>query len=425
MFIDHVKIFVKAGDGGNGCMSFLRLKYEPRGGPDGGDGGDGGSVYLEVDEGMRTLLDYRYRKHYKAQRGAHGQGSQKQGEKGADIILKVPPGTVVKDESGAEIGDLLEHGKRFLAARGGIGGRGNARFVTSVKKAPAFAEKGEPGQETTIFLELKLLADVGIIGLPNAGKSTLVSRISAAKPEIADYPFTTKAPNLGMVDMGDEGRFVVADVPGLIEGAHVGKGLGYDFLRHVDRTAMLAHLVELLPIDGSDPIANLEIIENELSLYDPNILTRPVCIVGSKSDIPESMDNNKRLAEYCKKRGLQYFAISAVTGAGIQALLHHLAAIVREQKAVSAAPGARGDELKVIVKRGYVFEVKRVGDVFEVIGEQIERLVKMTDLENDEAVLHLQSELKKRGVEEELIAVGIQEGDTVRIAGEEFEFEPL
>lgn len=421
-FIDRVKIFVKAGDGGNGCISFRRLKYEPKGGPNGGDGGRGGSVWLEVDAGMRTLLDFRYKRHYSAQRGAHGQGSDKHGESGEDIILHVPPGTLVSSDSGQTLGDLIHPGQRLRVAAGGRGGRGNARFVTPAKKAPAFAEKGEPGEEQTLILELKLLADVGIIGLPNAGKSTLVSKISAAKPEIASYPFTTKTPNLGMVDLGDEGRFIIADIPGLIEGAHAGKGLGHDFLRHIDRSAIIIHLIDLVPVDGTDPVENLKVIEREVELYNPEILKRTIIIVGNKLDIPEAAKNGSALAGFCRDTGRIYFGISAATGSGIKEFLHGLAAAVKANRLAYPELEAPAATLEVVYAGQDKFSVRKEGRLFHVTGPSIERLVKMTDFDNDEAVVFMQFELKRRGVETMLKDAGIQEGDIVKIAGEEFEY---
>jgi len=330
-FIDWVKVRVKAGDGGRGCVSFRREKYVPRGGPDGGDGGRGGHVILKATKDLNTLLDLRYQQYYRAERGEHGRGKQMHGRDGKDLVIPVPAGTVVRDEENGEVlADLVSDGQEFIAARGGRGGLGNARFKSSTRQAPRFAQPGEEGEEKTLILELKLLADVGLIGLPNAGKSTLISAISSARPKIADYPFTTLTPVLGVVKYQDFRSFVVVDIPGLIEGAHKGAGLGFRFLRHVERTSILLHLVDISEMAQGDPVEDLEKINRELSLYSPELISKPKMVAGTKLDIKGNGWRLDRLASYCNDNDYTFFAISAVTGEGIEDLLSFLGRQVRE-----------------------------------------------------------------------------------------------
>jgi len=325
-FIDYVKIFVKAGDGGRGCVSFRREKYVPRGGPDGGDGGKGGDVIIRASSELHTLLDHKYKKSYKAKRGEHGKGSNMKGKDGEDLIINVPVGTVIKDSDTDEIlADLDNEGKEFRVAKGGKGGLGNAHFVTPTNQAPRYAQPGEAGEERWIILELKLLADIGLIGLPNAGKSTLISVISSARPKIADYPFTTLTPILGVVKYGEYQSFVVADIPGLIEGAHKGVGLGHQFLRHVERTSMLLHLVDVSDFVDSNPIEDFEKIQKELELYNPQLIRKPLAVVGTKIDIANEGLRLRKLEEYCLKKGIDFFPVSAVKKEGIDKLLKYLA----------------------------------------------------------------------------------------------------
>lgn len=334
MFIDEAKIRVKAGDGGNGCMAFRREKYVPRGGPSGGDGGKGGDVIMESSERHNTLVHFRFNPEYKAQRGRHGEGSNRTGREGVDVLLKVPVGTIVyDDETGEKVHDFSCPDDRIVIACGGRGGRGNARFATSTHQAPREHEPGRPGEERVFRLELKLLADVGLIGYPNVGKSTLISRISAARPKIADYPFTTLQPNLGVAVVGqppDEKSFVVADIPGLIEGAHTGAGLGTQFLRHIERNRLLVHLVDVSDASGRpDPVKDVEVIAEELASFGAHLEDKPVIMVASKIDIV----NKEKLAElkrYCKKKNLELFPISAVTGKGIDDLKYAIAEKVEE-----------------------------------------------------------------------------------------------
>ncbi|MGZ4824133.1 MAG: GTPase ObgE [Terriglobales bacterium] len=345
MFIDEAKIQVKAGNGGNGCMAFRREKFVPRGGPSGGDGGKGGDVIMESSERHNTLVHFRFNPEYKAERGRHGEGSNKTGREGGDVVLKVPVGTIVYDEStGERIHDFSHADDRIVVARGGRGGRGNARFATSTHQAPRECEPGRPGEERTLRLELKLLADVGLVGYPNAGKSTLISRISAARPKIADYPFTTLQPNLGVVVDGEEPNaisFVVADIPGLIEGAHTGAGLGTQFLRHIERTRLLVHLVDVSASSGRpNPVKEYEVITNELESFGAGLEKKPVLVAASKIDVVNK-EKLAKLRRYCKKHNLPLSPISAVTGEGIEKLKHAMAARVDEiRKAEVAAASA-------------------------------------------------------------------------------------
>ncbi|MGO9014211.1 MAG: GTPase ObgE [Dissulfurispiraceae bacterium] len=332
-FIDYAKIYVKAGDGGRGCMSFRREKHVPRGGPNGGDGGRGGHIIFRAAKELNTLLDLRYQREYRAERGEHGKGSNKHGKDGIDMVIPVPVGTLIKDaESGQIIADLDHDGAEVIAAKSGRGGLGNSHFATSTRQAPRFAQPGEQGEEKWLELELKLLADVGLVGLPNAGKSTLISVISAARPKIADYPFTTLVPNLGVVKMEDLGSFVVADIPGIIEGAHTGTGLGFQFLRHIERTAILLHLVDISDTVTSDPVEDFENITRELVLYSADLAGKPVAVAGTKLDIVHDGTRLRRLSEYCKENGLDFFPVSAVAGEGIRQLVTYLSNKVEERR---------------------------------------------------------------------------------------------
>lgn len=331
-FVDYVKIYVKAGDGGRGCVSFRREKYVPMGGPNGGDGGTGGHIIVKATKELNTLLDFRYQRQYKAKRGEHGKGSNKHGKDGGDRIIPVPIGTLVKDaeipaDNGDIIADLNYEGAEIKIAKAGRGGLGNAHFATSTRQAPKFAQPGEKGEEMWLVLELKLLADVGLIGLPNAGKSTLISVISSAKPKIADYPFTTLIPNLGVVKLEGIRSFVAADIPGLIEGAHRGTGLGFQFLRHIERTSILLHLVDISDVSyeqASDPVDNFEKINKELALYSPKLLKKPMVVAGTKLDTAYNKVRLKRLRVYCRDKGLDFFEVCALTGEGINELVIYL-----------------------------------------------------------------------------------------------------
>ncbi len=342
MFIDEAKIRVQAGGGGNGCVAFRREKFVPRGGPSGGDGGKGGDVIMESSERHNTLVHFRFNPEYKAERGRHGEGSNRTGREGADVVLKVPVGTIVYDEqTGQRVHDFGQANERVVIARGGRGGRGNARFATSTHQAPRECEPGRPGEEKTLRLELKLLADVGLVGYPNVGKSTLIARISAARPKIADYPFTTLEPNLGVVAVGEEPQlisFVVADIPGLIEGASQGAGLGTQFLRHIERTRLLVHLVDASGASGRpDPVKDFEIIMNELKSYGAGLEDKPMIVAASKIDVAEK-DKLAKLKRYCKKHGLELFPISAVTGEGVEKLTWTMTRRVEQLRATEVKP---------------------------------------------------------------------------------------
>ena len=337
-FVDEVKIHAKAGDGGRGCVSFRREKFVPLGGPDGGDGGNGGSVCFHVDPGLGTLLDFRYKVHYKAQGGGHGMGSNRHGKNGEDLEINVPPGTLVFDaESGEQLADLTGNEESLCLLRGGRGGQGNARFATSTNRAPRFAQPGTPGEERTLRLELKLLADVGLVGFPNAGKSTLISAVSAARPKIADYPFTTLVPNLGVVRWGGYKTFVMADIPGLIAGASEGHGLGTRFLRHIERTDLFLHLVDLSGMQEGEPLENFATINRELERHNPELLAKPQFVVFTKADVPEAADAAAELEPWFAERGYRCFTISAVTGAGVEALVNAVGAELEARRQTPAA----------------------------------------------------------------------------------------
>jgi len=411
-FVDEARIKVAAGSGGSGASSFHREPYKPKGGPDGGDGGDGGSVVLRADRSVGTLLEVRDHPHVTAAKGGHGQGSRKTGGSGKDRVIEVPPGTVVFDEDGTLLADLAAAGDEFVAAKGGRGGRGNARFATPTRRAPSYAEKGEPGEERWLRLELRLLADVGLVGFPNAGKSTLIARVSSAKPKIADYPFTTLTPNLGVVQRAGT-SFVVADIPGLVPGASRGKGLGDKFLRHIRRAAVLAFVVDLAAVDR-DPRRDVEVLQAELAAFDPDLAARPSLVVANKIDVVGDMLPTL-LAEL--KDALP---ISAVTGEGVEHFLERVTEEVTKVRTERPQPVGyvrhvvREDPLRVV----------REGDAWRVSGARVERAVAMTDFNNDEAVERLQKRLVGMGVERLLMSTGAVEGDDVRIGDTEFEFEP-
>ena len=332
-FIDQVKVYIKAGDGGAGCVSFRREKFIPKGGPDGGDGGRGAHITFTARGDISTLLDITYRQQYLAKKGQHGMGKNMHGKNGKDLVIPVPTGTLIKDfETGEVLCDLTRDGEEFTAAKGGRGGLGNSHFKSATRQAPRFAQPGEEGEEKTLFLELKLLADVGLIGLPNAGKSTLISALSSARPKVADYPFTTLKPALGVVKFGDFKSFVIADIPGLIEGAHKGTGLGFQFLRHVERTSILLHLIDISEMAEGDPVQNLEKINMELERFSPALIGKPMAIAGTKLDIKGDGERLDRLAQYCKDKCYDFFPLCAVTGAGIKELIIYLGHKVEGQK---------------------------------------------------------------------------------------------
>ncbi len=426
MFIDEAKIFVKAGAGGNGAASFHREKYRPHGGPDGGNGGHGGSILLVASRDVNTLVEFSFKKHFSAERGAHGSGNNKHGADAADVRIKVPVGTQVRDEEGKLLADMAEEGQEVVLARGGVGGRGNAAFATRAFKAPSFAEKGEPGEERWLNLELKLLADIAVVGMPNVGKSSLIAHISAAQPRIADYPFTTLEPHLGVVRVDEDASFVIEDIPGLIEDAHLGKGLGIRFLRHVERARMLLHLLDLSGAAG-DPIRDFEVIENELRFYSEKLHDKRTIVAGNKLDIasPEEVDRVRREME---KRGYEFFPVSAVTGEGLRHLIFRLHAVlveVEEELAEERRLPPEGEKMVFTfepAKRD--FTVEREEGYWIVRGPSVERAVAMTDLENEQAVSHLQGRLRAMGVNDELARAGAEEGDVVVIGEASFDYLP-
>jgi GTP-binding protein len=425
MFLDQVKINVKGGNGGAGCMSFRREAHVPKGGPNGGDGGHGGDVVLEADASLSSLIDYRYKRHFKADRGIHGKGAVRHGAAGDDLILKVPLGTVVRDsESGRTLGDLTHPGQRLVVAEGGRGGRGNIHFVTPTRRAPAFAELGEPAEERWIELEMKLLADAALVGMPSVGKSSLIAKMSAARPKIADYPFTTLVPNLGVVKAGER-SFVVADVPGLIEGASEGKGLGHEFLRHIERSALIIHVVDLTgSYESRDAVEDYETINRELSLHAAELADRPQIVVGNKTDVIGVEEADERLRSRAEADGRPYFAVSAVTGAGIDSMVRAVAERVFELRTVSAAPTVYEKVWSHDKVADRQYSVTNLGGgVFAVHGRGVERMVIMTEWENEEALAFLQKRLVKAGVEAALVEAGAVDGDEIRIAGRSFEFD--
>ena len=416
MFYDYAKVNVKAGDGGNGIVAFRREKYVPKGGPAGGDGGKGGSIILRADEGLRTLIDFRYQTHYKGKRGDHGSGAKQHGRSADDIVLRVPVGTVVRDADTKKLlGDLRHHGQEIVVAQGGRGGRGNARFVSSTHRAPAFAENGEKGEERWITLELKLLADGGRVGFPNVGKSTIISRVSAAKPKIANYHFTTLEPNLGMVRV-DAGRsFVIADVPGLVEGAAEGAGLGHRFLRHVERTRVLVHVVDLSGSEGRDPLEDLAVIRGELERYAPQLNEKPMVIVANKVDLMSDDDRDAALARLSEAYPeVRIFPMSAATDSDLNELVYHLADILDAIGPVEYAEEDFEPVEEEPQKQEAPFRVQKIGpDAYEVVGPEIDGLVGRTQFERDEAVERFMKILDNMGIEKALREAGIQDGDTV------------
>ncbi len=420
MFFDRARIYVKGGDGGNGVVAFRREKFVPKGGPAGGNGGRGGNVYFVVDPGLNTLNSFQHQIHYRAERGAHGSGANKTGAMGKDLEIPVPPGTLIRDaETGDLIADLTRPGQRALVARGGRGGRGNAAFKSTRNRVPRMAEKGEAGEERWVELELKLVADVGIIGVPNAGKSTLLSVVSAAKPKIADYPFTTVTPNLGVAEV-DHRQIVLADIPGLLEGAHEGTGLGLDFLRHIERTRVLIHL---LNGDSPDPLGDFEAINQELILFNPALADRPQLVVLNKMDLPQAQEQWPAVEAAMQARGLPVMAISAATGENVQTLLYRVQAMLDELPPVESDAELAEDlvaEATVSPEEEKAFRIFAEDEgVWRVEGIAIERAAQMTNWDYYEAAMRFQRILRALGITNALRDAGVQEGDTVQIGSVE------
>ncbi|AXH99295.1 GTPase ObgE [Sporosarcina sp. PTS2304] len=427
MFVDHVKVFVKGGDGGDGMVAFRREKYIAYGGPAGGDGGKGADVIFIVDEGLRTLMDFRYQRHFKAPRGEHGGSKNMHGRGGKDMVVKVPPGTIVKDaETGTIIADLVEDGQTAVIARGGRGGRGNSRFATPQNTAPELSEKGEPGVSRDIVLELKVLADVGLVGFPSVGKSTLLSVVSAAKPKIADYHFTTLVPNLGMVETDDHRTFVMADLPGLIEGAHEGVGLGHQFLRHIERTRVIVHVIDMSGLEGREPIDDYHTINAELEQYNMRLTERPQIVVANKMDMPDAEENLVAFKEALGDEEVQIFPISALTRTGLDPLLYAVLDLLETTPEFPMLEDVEEDENSVLYKHeatGPDFVISRDDDgAFVLSGYTLERLFQMTDFNFDQSVRRFARQMRGMGIDDALRERGAENGDIVRIMNYEFEF---
>ena len=432
MFLDEVKIFVRSGDGGNGLVAFRREKYVPKGGPAGGDGGRGANVVFIVDEGLRTFMDYRYQKKFVAPNGENGMSKGMHGRKSKDLYLKVPPGTVIRDtDTGEVLADLVEHEQEVVVARGGRGGRGNCRFATPSNPAPEIAENGEPGEERNLTLELKLMADVGLVGFPSVGKSTLLSITSKAKPKIADYHFTTLAPNLGVVETKDHRSFVMADLPGLIEGASHGVGLGHQFLRHIERTKVIVHVVDMSATDGRDPYEDYKIINKELAEYNMRLLERPQVVVANKMDIPVASDNLKEFKKQLENDGedVDIVEISAFTRSNIDNLLYKVSDILDNtdpNMLYELDTEEESMENRVLYKhkpKDETFKITRDDTgAYVVSGPGIERAFLMTDFNRDASVRRFAQQMRSMGVDDALSERGCKNGDTVKILKGEFEF---
>ena len=422
MFTDKIKLSIKSGGGGNGCVSFRREKHVPRGGPDGGDGGDGGNVAVVAAHDMASLFDYKNLKSFKAERGEDGGGRNRSGKRGRDAVIKVPCGTVIRDEAtGRLLADMSADGKRIVLLNGGRGGWGNQHFATAVRRAPRYARAGASGREASVVLELKLVADVGIIGFPNAGKSTLLSMVTNANPKIADYHFTTLSPNLGVVRSVWGNDFIMADIPGLIEGASGGAGLGHEFLRHIERTKVLIHVVDAAGLEGVEPTDAIEKIRRELETYDPALLKRPQLIAANKMDLPDAVNNFTKIKSYCEAAGYAAFPISAATGHGLDELMkrtaltlsEHPGDVVFEEEYAEPYETEAADE---------PFTAELVDGAFDVKGIGIEKMLGYTNIDTEKGFAFFQRYLKEKGIIERLEELGAAEGDTVRLYNLEFEY---
>ena len=422
MFVDYTKIIIKSGDGGNGAVSFRREKYVAAGGPDGGDGGKGGDIIFEVDPDSNTLIDFRYNRKFKAKNGENGSGAHKYGKSADDLIVKVPKGTVVKDaETGEIIADLSKDGQRKVILPGGRGGKGNSHFATSTRQVPRFAQDGEKGIEKEVILELKSLADVGLIGFPNVGKSTILSKVTAATPKIANYHFTTIYPNLGVVKTEYGDSFVIADIPGVIEGASEGVGLGLQFLRHIERTRLLLHIIDCSGIEGRDPVEDYKVINKELEKYSEKLAKRKQIIVANKTDIAQDDNGIKALEQLAKKEKLEFFKISAATGEGLRELFNHVSEVL---KTLPKEELIEYDERKVytLKEENEGFEVEVKDGEFIVSGPAVEKLMGRINIGDNESMAYFQRNLENLGINAKLRELGIKEGDTVKILDWEFEW---
>ncbi|MCL2052766.1 MAG: GTPase ObgE [Lachnospiraceae bacterium] len=427
MFKDRAKISVKSGRGGNGHVSFRREKYVPNGGPDGGDGGTGGSIILEVDEGLNTLADFRHQRKFKAADGSDGDKKNKSGKSGADLILKVPEGTVIKEaESDKIIIDMSGENRRFTLLTGGRGGKGNQHYATSTMQAPKYAQPGQPSRELNILMELKVIADAGLIGFPNVGKSTFLTKVSNARPKVANYHFTTLNPYLGVVDLNEAKGFVVADIPGLIEGASTGVGLGFEFLRHIERTKVLIHVVDASGSEGRDPLDDIIKINNELSAYNPELMKRPQLIAANKIDMIYSGDENPvdRIKEAFEPKGIKVFAISALSGKGISELLYYVRHLLdgMEDEPTVFAPEFFPEEMLLSGNDPFTVSYDDKADEFVVEGPRIERMLGYTNLQAEKGFIFFQRFMKETGILDELEELGITDGKTVRVYELKFEY---
>ena len=423
MFIDKARIFVKSGNGGNGAVSFRREKYVPAGGPDGGDGGNGASVIFEVDLGLRTLMDFKYQRKYVAEHGEDGSKKRKAGRNGEELILKVPPGTIIRDEAtGLVIADLKEEGDRAVVAKGGRGGKGNQHFANAVRQAPAFARSGSDGVEKWVVLELKMIADVGLLGFPNVGKSTFLSVVTKAKPKIANYHFTTLTPNLGVVQTKFGESFVLADIPGLIEGAAEGVGLGHDFLRHVERTKVLIHIVDISGLEGRDALDDFDKINGELKLYNEKLATRPQVVVANKMDILEDESIFEEFKNELEGRGYKVFKMSAATRQGVDDVIAYVSELLREAEEIELVSEEEmfRPELDEVQDEGLQIDIE--DGVYVVTGKSLRRIMYSVNFDDMESLQYFQKAMESQGVFDRLREMGIEDGDTVRIYEIEFEF---
>lgn len=427
MFTDYVKIYAQAGKGGNGAISFRHEKYVAAGGPDGGDGGRGGDVYFKVDPDANTLIEFRFKKKFKAENGENGQGARKYGKSAEDLYIPVPIGTVIKDaETNQVLADLSTPGQEALILKGGRGGLGNSHFATATRQAPRFAQDGEPGEEKELVLELKLLADVGLIGFPNVGKSTFLSKVTSATPKIANYHFTTIEPNLGVVTSKYGDSFVIADIPGIIEGASDGVGLGIQFLRHIERTRLLLHFIDVSGTEGRDPVKDYQVINDELKDYSEKLSHRTQIIVANKSDIAQDDDNYKKLADIAEKNGQKIFKISAATGEGVEELMNYMSKTLKElpkEDLIDVSTPSEGEKVYRLETKKEPFEISKEKGVWIVKGEEVDKIIRKVNITDYESLFFLHRKLNELGLDKALKKAGIHDGDTVKIGNYEMEWE--